>query len=148
MSQTKTSTRALLVDGGVLREVDIPGGDTYAALQRYVVEPSDGSPFCRCFSVWLGRGQRTLDGWCDDEFLLKDRPERWNVVLEGGTLYATPYAIGGPILILAGNARTGESDGLTEAEANRFGIDASRGALMPDGVGVRLIPTLTLRRQP
>lgn len=129
--------RALLVKGGQIERIDIDEMASGATSIRDLV----GNTFTTAFRVNLPGGL-SIDGYCDDEFLLVEHPD-WNVVLEYGTLYQEPYAIGGPIVIVGGDNNTGESREMSEEEMDRFWVDRGTGLrYMRSGGGTIDIPTL------
>jgi hypothetical protein len=96
-----------------------------------------GNWFTTAFRVHLPGGL-SIDGYCDDEFLLRGDVD-WNVVLEKGTLYGDYYPIGGNIVIIGGDNRTGDSRSLTPSEKAGFRVDWAQGFIAHDGV---ILPTL------
>jgi hypothetical protein len=135
MSETVSTTRGLLVSNGTLTEVQV--GD-YRDIQDKV-----GGFFTTAFRVHLDT-RKSIDGYCDDEFLLKESID-WNVVLEEGTLYGASYPIGGNIVIVGGDPYTGEQVDLTPEEVARFSITTNKGML--DTSTGRVIPTLCYREE-
>lgn len=130
-----SANKGLLVQKGMIEGVIVLNSDH---IHRLI-----GNWFTTCFNIESrDRKNVTLTGYCDDEFLLRENPAAgFNVVLEYGTLYASPYPIGGPIVILATSSRTGNSLSLVEDEMERFYIDERMGIRLPD----RNVPTLRYR---
>jgi hypothetical protein len=133
--------QALLVKEGGIHRITLSPGDSPQEIHDHI-----GNWFTTCFRVPGDGPHHSIDAYCDDEFLLRDGID-WNVVLEQGTLYAEPYPIGGPIVIVGGDTLTGESRSLTEQEAARFAIDRTRGMLVLVEGWRRSIPTLTYRKE-
>lgn len=132
--------RGLLVANGKIEPIEVSESTGEKSIRSYI-----GNVFTTAFRI--PRGDLSIDGYCDDEFLLRDNPN-WNVVLEAGVLYHEPYPIAEPLVILGGNNRTGESISLTAAQMHAFSIDESMGLLIMQKGQARVVPLLRYKEDP
>lgn len=129
--------QGLVIKNGIIRPYVFAGSDDDNANE---IHDLIGNTFTTAFRVPGQTSGLSIDGYCDDEFLLRNSVD-WNVVLEANTLRQEYYPIGGPIVVIGGNNRTGESRSLTDAEMERFSIDKGFGMITVNGP----IPTLRFK---
>jgi hypothetical protein len=128
----ETTHAGLLIENGKMTPVQVGDYmDMYSLMHCQT--------FTTCFRVYLSQN-RSLFGFCDDEFLINGNPNGWNVCI-GFTLRTdAPYPIGGNVLILASDGE-GETVDMTSAEMNRFTVDEERYVAVLGGVA-RVLPVL------
>jgi hypothetical protein len=82
----------------------------------------------RAIAIGLPERGRSLDVWCNEEGRLNGMTP--NVWVMHDSLYA-PLLLYGPVLVLAGNVRTGDTVSLTHADMDRITLVKWEGSPFP-----------------
>lgn len=111
--------KAVIIKDGKMEVLDLKGQNTYDVISKGV-----GGMIER-FAVIEAGPNRTVDFWCNDEFMLNgDLP---NVAV----IYPYPNIICGGVVIMAANERTGDSVGLTDEEVAKIRLIQAEGEPIP-----------------
>jgi hypothetical protein len=111
--------KAVTIIDGKMAIIEVAPGKTYDAIKEVV-----GGWIERFASLPVSR-YRHVDMWCNEEFLLNGMLP--NVAI----IYPYANVIRGGIIILAGDERTGESEGLTDEEISQIKLVRFPGEPIP-----------------